>query len=264
MNVFKLYRGAWIRKSHPHLSKVVTPDYALGLLSQGGYFVRNTYNWDKKESAFFWYVIKDEFHGLNEIPTRDRNKVRRSLRSYSYRKVSRQEMSTIGLDLFNKSRKRFKEKSLLLSQEEWDMCISSDNLDLWMGFNSETNEPVSFAINTLYNDYCDYNTLGFDPDAPHNTYPMYGLLYEMNRYYLEELHLKYVLDGARSITEHSNIQPFLEEKFKFRKAFCDLQLFYRPWMGIVVKILFPFRRWIFNKKMSSVLRQEAWARGLEK
>ena len=35
----------------------------------------------------------------------------------------------------------------------------------------------------------------------------------MNRYYLEELKLKYVNDGARSITEHSNIQPFLIDTF---------------------------------------------------
>ena len=46
-----------------------------------------------------------------------------------------------------------------------------------------------------------------------STYPYYGLIYEMNRYYLQELCLKYVSDGARSITEHSGIQPFLIEKF---------------------------------------------------
>ena len=41
---------------------------------------------------------------------------------------------------------------------------------------------------------------------------MYGLLLKMNQYYLDEIGVKYVMDGARSITEHSNIQPFLESK----------------------------------------------------
>ena len=84
----------------------------------------------------------------------------------------------------------------------------------------------------------------------------------MNRYYLEELKLKYVCDGARSTTEHSNIQPFLEEKFKFRRAYCDLQMFYKPWLGLAVKILFPFRKIIKNKKIEAFLYQESMARGL--
>jgi len=93
---------------------------------------------------------------------------------------------------------------------------------------------------------------------------MYGLIFEMNRYYLQERGLKYVLDGARSMTEHSNIQPMLEEKFKFRKAYCDLQLFYKPLIGMAVKVLFPFRRLIKHPKVVAILRQEAWARGLER
>ena len=44
----------------------------------------------------------------------------------------------------------------------------------------------------------------------------------MNQYYLEEKKLKYVCDGSRTITEHSNIQEFLMHNFKFRKAYCRL------------------------------------------
>lgn len=40
-------------------------------------------------------------------------------------------------------------------------------------------------------------------------YVYYDLIYEMNRYYLEKRKVKYVNDGARSITNHSNIQLFL-------------------------------------------------------
>ena len=106
--------------------------------------------------------------------------------------------------------------------------------------------------------------MGVDPDAPGSTYPMYGLILELNRYYLEERKLKYVSDGARSITEHSNIQPFLEDKFRFRKAYCDLQVFYRPWIGMAVSMLFPFRRFIRQRKVTALLRQEAMARNIMK
>ena len=85
----------------------------------------------------------------------------------------------------------------------------------------------------------------------------------MNLYYLEEKGVPFVCDGARSITGHSNIQGVLEDKFKFRKAYCDLDVFYKPWFGMAVKLLFPFRKLIKQPKVSAILRQEAWARGLE-
>ena len=94
-----------------------------------------------------------------------------------------------------------------------------------------------------------------------STYPYYGLIFEMNRYYLQELGLKYVNDGARSITEHSNIQPFLIEKFNFRKAYCHLNIHYKWWFGLVVKCLYPFRKIIPNHKVKSILNMEAMARG---
>ena len=137
-------------------------------------------------------------------------------------------------------------------------------MEFWIGFDKEGGNAATFGINSLYYDYCDYSSMGISPEFPNNTYPMYGLIYEMNRYYLEERKMSFVCDGTRSIIEHSNIQPFLEEKFKFRKAYCELQVFYKPWLGLAVKVLFPFRRWIKNKKVAAILRQEAWARGLEK
>lgn len=82
----------------------------------------------------------------------------------------------------------------------------------------------------------------------------------MNRYYLEELGVKYVNDGARSITEHSNIQPFLIDKFHFRKAYCRLQVKYQWWVGIVVKLLYPFRKLIPVLKVKSILNMEAMSR----
>lgn len=94
-----------------------------------------------------------------------------------------------------------------------------------------------------------------------STYPYYGLIYEMNRYYLDELKLKYVNDGARSITEHSNIQPFLIEKFNFRKAYCKLQIEYQWWMKLGVNVLYPFRNIIPVRTVKAILNMEAMKRG---
>lgn len=173
-------------------------------------------------------------------------------------------MRDCGFELFNKSRSRFGVKSITL--EQWNHKMSKlrkRHHDYWIGYDRESGKPASFAINRIYNDYIDYSTMGISPDFPNNTYPMYGLIYEMNRWYLEECKVPFVCDGSRSITEHSNIQSLLIDKFKFRKAYCDIQLFYKPWLAILVRILFPLRCLFKQSKVSAILRQEAWARGFE-
>ena len=83
----------------------------------------------------------------------------------------------------------------------------------------------------------------------------------MNRYYLEERKVKYVNDGARSITNHSNIQPFLIDKFKFRKAYCHLSIKYKWWLAVAINCLFPFRKLIPLRHVKALLDMEAMARG---
>ena len=234
------------------------------IVNGGGNFVRNVYNWDTKEATSFWYVIKDTYGGIEELPTKVRNQVRKSLKTYEVRKVTSQEMAEQGYTLYNRSRERFKDSSLLMTREAWQKRVSSTERQYWLSFHKETGAPMAFAIVNEQADFCDYVSMGVDPDAPGSTYPMYGLILELNRYYLEERKLKYVSDGARSITEHSNIQPFLEDKFRFRKAYCDLQVFYRPWIGMAVSMLFPFRRFIRQRKVTALLRQEAMARNIMK
>lgn len=260
---FLFYNGIWIRKNELTHSEKIGHEFANKLLKRGGLYVRDTINFDKSIQTSFWYVIKDTFGSFEELPTKVRNQVRKSLKTYEFRRVSLDVMLEVGCELFNKSRERFGE-SQKITQEQWKNRLLRDKgSEYWIGYDIETGKPASFAINAVYDDYCDYSTMGISPDFPNNTYPMYGLIYEMNRYYLEERKIAFVCDGARSITGHSNIQGVLEDKFKFRKAYCDLDVFYKPWFGMAVKLLFPFRKLIKQPKVSAILRQEAWARGLE-
>jgi hypothetical protein len=83
----------------------------------------------------------------------------------------------------------------------------------------------------------------------------------MNQYYLQEKGCLYVTDGTRSVSEHSNIQPFMEEKFNFRKAYCQLAVHYCWWLKIAVKILYPFRKIITLPRIKAILNMEAMQRG---
>lgn len=264
-NSFILYKGCWISKYPPHRSSYISKDECVSLLNRGGILLRNVYDWDCRDETSFWFVIKDSFSGMEELSSKMRNQIRKSLKTYDVERVSANEMLQVGFTIFQSAIENYRVKASQLTLEDFESRIRQNekagNVDFWCVYEKETHKAVALAINTLHDDCCDYNTMKADPAYLRgSTYPYYGLIYEMNRYYLEELGVKYVNDGARSITEYSNIQPFLIDKFHFRKAYCRLQVKYQWWVGIVVKLLYPFRKLIPVLKVKSILNMEAMSR----
>ena len=73
---------------------------------------------------------------------------------------------------------------------------------------------------------------------------IYALIINQIKSYTEvkENNFKYINDGSRSISHLTNIQDFLIQKFKFRKAYCKLHILYNCKTRIFVNLLFPFRK----------------------
>ena len=268
MNVkdYRLYKGAWVCIDELHSNKLSRME-CKKLLSHGGLFVRNVYDFDTPTPTSFWYVIKDSFGGLEELTSGARRDVRKSLRTYNVRRITVDELRTVGYPIFASAQESYKVKCEVVSQEAFDAMIDTyekkgERMEYWGVEKIESGEIVAVAVNTLKESSCEYSTLKCKPEAlKDGTQPYYGLIYEMNRHYLTERGMKYVNDGARSITNHSNIQPFLISKFKFRKAYCQLSIHYKWWLGVIVKILYPFRKLIPIKKVSQMLDMEAMCRG---
>lgn len=262
---FELYKHAWVDKRAPHHGEKLRQDELRLLLSNGGALVRNTYGFDCEKETSFWYVIKDSFGGMEELSSKKRNQVRKSLKTYDVRKVSAEEILSVGLPIYQEACESYRIKTAIISADDFakriESCRKAGNTDFWCLYRRDNGEAVALAINTVYEDCCEYNSMKCKPSVMHNSsYPYYGLIYEMNRYYLDELKLKYVNDGARSITEHSNIQPFLIDTFHFRKAYCKLQIVYKWWMRIAVDILYPFRNIVPILPIKAILRMEEMAR----
>ena len=71
----------------------------------------------------------------------------------------------------------------------------------------------------------------------------------------------YINDGSRSIRHETAFQDYLEKYFGFRKAYCHLNVKYRKGFGVIVRILYPFRKYIkpdsgIGSKVSAILRME--------
>lgn len=164
-----------------------------------------------------------------------------------------------GYEVYVEASDSYRVKAVALTKEEFENRIkSSVENEYWGVIDIETNKLVAFCMNAVTDESCEYRTMKAIPKYQ-KLYAYYGLIYDMNRYYLEERKVKYVNDGARSITNHSNIQPFLIDKFKFRKAYCHLSVKYKWWLKIVVKSIYPFRKMVSIRQVKALLYMEAMA-----
>lgn len=259
---FRLYKGVWVNNKAPHLSSYLNKVTYNKILSGGGYLLRNTYDFDCKTPTSFWYVIKDSFGGMEELPAKTRNQVKRSLKTLDVRPISKEELLEKGYSVYKAACGSYKVKAAIPSEKSFQQRIKSGGEKFWGAFLKANGDLVAFSMNNLSEDVCNYSTMKADPQYMTSAYyPYYGLLYEMNRYYLEECKLRYVNDGARTITEHSGVQDFLIDKFKFRKAYCRLQIVYQWWFHPFIYLLYPFRKIIPSLKVRSILNMEAMRRG---
>ena len=255
---FEIYRHAWRYALSPDCESKLDDSQCNSLLQKGGWMVRNTYNFDQKEKSDFWYVIKDSFGGMDELSSNVKRKIRRAFEVFDYIPIDNSLLKSIGYPIIEATYKDYKIKDRNMNQTIFenylDYC-NEHNYDYWGIYDKDKKEIVGFCTVHKWNYSCEYGKTVIWPYYLHNsTYPYYGLYYTMNEYYLDTQKLKYVTDSARSITEHSNIQPFLEQNFNFRKAYCNLKIRYQWWFGILVRILYPFRAIIPSRNVRAVLK----------
>lgn len=251
----------WRYAGPPHLEQRIDPKEGKNILRRGGYFVRNTYDFDCPEKTDYWYIVKDRFLGFDELTANTKSRVNKAFEHLDYRLTDISLIKEQGYPIIKATYEDYAVSDRKLSAEEFqDMLhrLELEEHDCWGIFDKADGKLIGYQINRLWENACEYTVVGVLPEYKRNQmFPYYGLFYRMNEYYLKEKGFRYVTDGSRSITEHSNIQPFLEEKFHFRKAYCHLAIYYQWWMRIAVAVLYPFRRIITNPKVKAVLNIEA-------
>lgn len=259
---WKIYQGALIADVPPHTKiELDKNDISFLLKKSKAFFLRWVSDFDRKDKTQFWYVIKDNFGDFDELSSNTRSKIRRGLKKCYVKKVDKKEIADQGYNVYIKAFDRYDTFIKPLSEEEFKKNIEQTDYDYWAVYFKENDELVAFSQNIIADLTVNYSVIKLHPDYL-KYYTSYALLFEMNKYYLSEHNFKYVNDGARSLSHATNIQNFLIEKFKFRKAYCTLNVAYSPLVEIFVKILYPFRKIIeklkfsIAQKITVVLRHE--------
>ena len=264
INQYRYYKGAWIFLEE-NKETLLSKEESKQLLKKGGLMVRNIYDFDCKEETSFWFVIKDKIEDISELPFSARRNIRRALRFYNIKKINLKKFSEIAFPIITSAQHSYKIKCNVINKKEFDEMIrnyeNESDKEFWAVERKDNKEIVAISINRIKNDSCEYDDMKCKTEAlKDRTYPYYGLIFTMNKHYLEEKKLKYVSDGSRSMTEHSNIQEFLMHNFGFRKAFCKIHIFYKWWFFVVIKSLFPLRNHIKNRNIRAILKMEEYSR----
>lgn len=261
MTDFHLYRNAWRYSGAPHEEPKLTKEECRILLKQGGLLVRNTYGFDNPEETSFWFVIKDRFEGFDELSPRVRNKIRHAETAFDYRLIDQALLKEKGYPILVDTFADYAVTDRTIDETGFKTYLDAYRCDYWGVFDKESSELIGFSCVRRWDDSCEYDLSGMMTRYKRDgSYPYYGLYHAMNAYYLGEQGLKYVSDGTRSITEHSNIHEFLIQNFNFRKAYCHLQVHYNWWMKLAVKVLYPFRKHIKRPKVKAILNMETMTR----
>ncbi len=266
MQTFYLYRKAWRFDGAPHEEQPLQKEEWKSLLKKGGLMVRNTYNFDCQEQTCFWNLIKDQFGELEELSGNTRKKVRRSLEHLEFRHINSEPIIKWGYPILRATFDDYAVTDRLTNHQTFETYMKwceMKHYDYWGVYDRADNTFIGFCANRVWADSCEYGVVGIKPEYKRKStaYPYYGLFYSMNKYYLQEKGFRYVTDGSRSITEHSNIQDFLIEKFHFRKSYCQLAIYYKWWMKLAVNVLYPFRKIITLPRVKAILNMEAMQRG---
>ena len=210
-------------------------------------YIRNIYDFDCAEKTAFWYVVRDKAIEIDDYPSKkDRQQIRRSLKAYDIKKVDIKEMGRVGYQVFYENWLRFPEdhRPKLESKEAFESYLQvqvARGVEFWVGYSAETGEAAMWeAVYVTGNMAVEERERLSYRYKQH--YPTYGLNHVIANYYLQARGVRYVVAGARTATEHSNVQEFLLKKMGFRKAYCKLKVWFRFPFNLIVPCAYPFRK----------------------
>jgi hypothetical protein len=239
MTVWRKYNGAILPESPPHLL-VETENLEKEIKKNRVFFARWASDFDCEKETKFWHIICDCKIELSDYSRNTRSKINRGLKHSEVRIIDINTVIHSGYEVYISAFNNYKTYLKLKTKEEFIRQIedTQSGWEFWGVFFEGV--LIAYSKNKIVDNYCEYASLKFNPKYL-RYYSSYALLYSMNNYYMTEKNFSYVDNGARSISHNTNIQDFLIQKFKFRKAYCKLHILYTKNVKIIISVLYPFR-----------------------
>lgn len=262
--LWRKHHGTIIPLSMPHIDPEITNQQAKKLLKKyNASLIRWDTNFDSETKSEWWHIIKTGNANISDFKSKIRNMVKRGNKRFMVKLCTKKYIKENAYQVYKESYERYNTFEGLYKENKFRKSISElpNETEFWGVFNREDNSLVGFSENLVCDDACFYVTMWLKPESMKH-FSSYALIYEMNKYYLNEKKLRYVSDGARGISHQTGIHDFLISKFGFRKAYGKLHVVYKPWLAFIIIGLFPIQKLIKKikipifQKISILLEQE--------
>jgi hypothetical protein len=262
--LFKPYNGMVVPFAPANENVNISNHNAQELLSQlGGKLVR----WTDGEFVFSgtqeWYaVVCRKFTSIDSVKSKLRNELGKGISNCIVERVDAKYLGRLGYDVYYKACAKYKLSNVNYIDEKTYSKYTlagynyNDILHYWGVFHK--GKMIAYSTNYIFGQTeALYTSIKIDP-AYLNVFPLYALIYVMNRYYLLENTFEYVNDGYRTLLHDTNIQNFLIKKFNFVKAGLTLKVYYKSMYYKIIKVIYPLREivGIIDPRLKAILELE--------
>lgn len=275
INGWRYYNHAAIPTTEPHEIVDTSPILDKTIWKIGGgtaLLARWTSDWDCGHETNWYFVIKDTSFDASRLKAKRRYEITKGNRNFKVKIINpddyKNEILNVERKAFSAYPESYRPKDL--SIENLSKAISDWNknsCDVFGTFRKDTGELCGYSVLMPREKDIEFEIEKTDPETERdgvNAATVDGIL----KYYDTDLKAgKYICDGERPIYHETHFQDYLIKYFDFRKAYCKLNVTYKPGVNVAVKILYPFRNLLlrFDNKASfhrinGVLRMEALVR----
>ena len=207
-------------------------------------FARWITEWDCGKQTDWWYVIKDECFDISKLKSKRRYEIKKGRRHFSIKVI---DASKFKSDIYDiqvcaysqypaKYRPKVVKEKFLENIDSWKESI------VFGAFDNNTGELVGYArLEPLNELFVNFKVLKTKPKFERygvNAAMVDGILMYLQDFFDANGILS---DGSRNIKHETNFQDYLIKYFGFRKAYCKLNIKYKPLVKVAVHILYPLR-----------------------
>lgn len=234
----------------------------------GGHILlaRWTSNFDCGYETEWWYCLKDDPFDLNALKANRRYKINKGKRNFTVKKIDpkeyAQELVLVQIKAFAAYPAKYRPVVNKEAQIAGFAALSKHpDKDIVLGAFDAEGILSGYCHVVLHEGYCNLSSQKADPDKEKlqiNAALVAGVLENLpvgDNYY--------VCDGERNIQHETHFQDYLEKYFGFRKAYCRLNIAYNPQIAWLVKVIYPFRKYLrrFDKiglvhKINGIMKME--------
>ncbi len=245
-NSWKLYKNAMLPSCKPHEEADISVFENKNLwkkpLWKKALFAKYTSDWDcDTENSWYW-IIHDSPYDVSKLKSKYRYEMRKAQENFDVKIIEPlsyvdelYEVRVSALSSYPKAYRNIPEK------EQFAKSVKTFKKPTFGAFCKENGKLCGY-ITIVERDEVIYYS-GQDVIKEYEKkYVNYALILKMLEHYSDKIkNGYYIVDGERNINHITNHQELLEKKFGFRKAYCKLNIKYRPLMKLAINVLYPLR-----------------------